>query len=252
MDVPAAFVDHGVPGVVVDIRAIRFLEPEWLDLEHGERPSSSQAASWLDVKRTYMQLRPNLRRIYTVVEQPATYLPVVLRLGFRPLGDEDGVADLGSHRFTSVALDFGPGSVDGWLAGLVAVELGLDPDVGVDQVGREVSVNGKAVQLTWLEFGVLRCLQEHEGKTVSRATILEAAWGYESDVGSNVVDVVGAPTAPQARWRTNVDRGNSRGGIPAHHPLTVPTGRTWGWRGSAPLPESLRIERTGRPARGEA
>lgn len=44
----------------------------WLDFEHGERPSSSQAASWLDVKRTYMLLRPRLRRIYTVVEGCAT------------------------------------------------------------------------------------------------------------------------------------------------------------------------------------
>jgi hypothetical protein len=162
----------------------------WLDLEHGERPSSSQAASWLDVKRTYMQLRPNLRRIYTVVEEPATYLPIVLRLGFRPLADEDGVVQLGSHCFTSVVLDFGPGSVDGWLAGLVATELGLEANVAVDEAGREVRFDGRTIQLTPLEYGVLRCLEEHEGRAVSRATLLEAVWGYESDVGSNVVDVV--------------------------------------------------------------
>jgi hypothetical protein len=162
----------------------------WLDLEHGERPSASQAASWLDVKRTYMEMRPNLRRIYTVVEEPATYLPIILRLGFRPLGEEDGIADIGSHRFTSVALDFGPGSVDGWLAGLVAAELGLEPNSTVDEASREVMISERTVQLTPLEFGVLRCLQEYEGKAVSRATILDAVWGYESDVGSNVVDVV--------------------------------------------------------------
>jgi transcriptional regulator/AAA ATPase-like protein len=163
----------------------------WLDLDHGERPSSSQAASWLDVKRTYMELRPNLRRIYTVVEEPATYLPVVTRLGFRPVGEDDGVARLGEHQFTSVVLDFGPGSVDGWLAGLVASELGLDPDVAVDdEGGREVRIRGVAVQLTPLEFGVLRCLEEHEGRAVSRATLLDSVWGYDSDVGSNVVDVV--------------------------------------------------------------
>jgi hypothetical protein len=162
----------------------------WLDIEHGERPSSSQAASWLDVKRTYMQLRPKLRRIYTVVEDPGVYLPIVLKLGFRPLGEEDGVADIGEHRYTSVVLDFGPDSVDGWLAGLVAAELGLEPNVAVDEAGREVRLNGHTIQLTPLEFGVLRCLQEHEGKAVSRATLLDAVWGYESAVGSNVVDVV--------------------------------------------------------------
>lgn len=162
----------------------------WLDIEHGERPSSSQAASWLDVKRTYMQLRPDLRRIYTVVQDPSVYLPVVLKLGFLPVGEEDGVANLGSSRFTSVVLDFGPNSVDGWLAGLVAAELGLDQAVAVDEIGREVRMNGHTVRLTPLEFGVLRCLQEHEGRAVSRPTLLDAVWGYESEVGSNVVDVV--------------------------------------------------------------
>lgn len=162
----------------------------WLDLEHGERPSTSQAASWLDVKRTYMQLRPNLRRIYTVVEEPATYLPIVLKLGFRPLGERDGVVSIGPRTYTSVALDFGPESVDGWLAGLVAAELGLDERLATDEAGRELRIDGHTVGLTPLEFGVLRCLEEHAGRVVSRVTLLDAVWGYQSDVGSNVVDVV--------------------------------------------------------------
>ena len=57
----------------------------WLDVESGERPSPAQAACWLDVKRAYMALRPALRRIYVTVEDAAGYLPVVERLGFRPL-----------------------------------------------------------------------------------------------------------------------------------------------------------------------
>lgn len=162
----------------------------WLDEEHGERPSGAQAAAWLDVKRTYMELRPGLRRIYTVVEEPATYLPIVLRLGFRPLAPEFGVVEIGDRTFASVVLDFGPNSVDGWLAGLVAAELGLDQDAVVDELGREVRANGHTIRLTPLEFGVLRCLQQHDGQVVSRATLLETVWGYRSDVGSNVVDVV--------------------------------------------------------------
>jgi uncharacterized protein (DUF934 family) len=162
----------------------------WLDLEHGEQPCSSQAAAWLDVKRTYMELRPQLRRIYVVVEDPTVYLPVVTKLGFRPVGGQDGVADIGERSYTSVVLDFGPASVDGWLAGLVAAELGLAPSVVVDQEARELQINGKRLQLTPLEFGVLSCLQQHEGRAVSRATLLESVWGYRSDIGSNVVDVM--------------------------------------------------------------
>ncbi|MGH2455719.1 MAG: winged helix-turn-helix domain-containing protein [Candidatus Limnocylindria bacterium] len=162
----------------------------WLDAEHGELPCGSQAASWLDVKRTYMQLRPHLRRIYTVVERPGVYLPVVTRLGFRPVGPIDGVAEVGGRTFTSVVLDFGPASVDGWLAGLVAAELGLAPDVVIDSDAREVQLAGRRLQLTRLEFGVISCLQQHEGRAVSRASLLEQVWGYEGDIGSNVVDVV--------------------------------------------------------------
>ena len=160
----------------------------WLDLEHGEAPCAAQAASWLDVKRTYMLLRPRLRRMYTVVADPAPYLPVILKLGFLPF--EEGLAHIGGLDFTSVGLDFGPSSVDGWLASLVADELGLAPSLQIDESSREVKLNGHSVRLTPLEYGLLKALQAHEGRTVSRAALLEAVWGYREEVGSNVVDVV--------------------------------------------------------------
>lgn len=166
----------------------------WLDLEHGEMPCATQAASWLDVKRTYMLLRPKLRRMFTVVQDPAPYLPVILKLGFRPLGETDVHAEVGDRTYTSVGLDFGPESVDGWLAGLVAAELGIAEDVVVDQDAREVRIDGVTVALTPLEFGVLDCLRRHGGKAVSRATLLEEVWGYRAgtgeELGSNVVDAV--------------------------------------------------------------
>ena len=162
----------------------------WLDLEHGELPCATQAASWLDVKRTYMLLRPRLRRMFTVVHDPSLYLPVILKLGFRPLGEADGSATIGDRTYTSVGLDFGPESVDGWLAGLVADELGIAADMRIDADAHEVHLNGHTVQLTPLEFGVLACLQRHEGRAVSRVTLLDEVWGYDSNVGSNVVDAV--------------------------------------------------------------
>ena len=84
----------------------RFLQ---VDVERGELPCASQAACWLDVKRAYMALRPALRRMYVVVEDVATYWPVVEKLGFRPLAD--GVALLDGREYSTVVLDFGPGSV---------------------------------------------------------------------------------------------------------------------------------------------
>ena len=67
----------------------------WLSEDEGERPSSVQAACWLDIKRAYMELRPELRRLYTTVRDIATYAPIITPLGFVALPDAvqlDGVS----------------------------------------------------------------------------------------------------------------------------------------------------------------
>jgi hypothetical protein len=160
----------------------------WLDAERGELPCSSQAACWLDVKRTYMALRPALRRMYVVVQDVPTYWPVVEKLGFRPIADR-GV-DIGGTEFTSVVLDFGPGSVDGWLAGLVGAELGVGDEATLDEAARELSIRGERVALTPLEFRLFRHLRACEGRAVSRSELLREVWGTEYTGGSNVVDAV--------------------------------------------------------------
>jgi hypothetical protein len=160
----------------------------WLDAERGEGPCATQAACWLDAKRTYMAQRPALRRMYVVVQDVPTYWPVVETLGFRPLAQPvthiDGVAH------TSVVLDFGPGSVDGWLSRLAAAELGIGEDPEVDSQARELVFNRKRVTLTPLEFGLFCCLRDHIGQTVPRQKILQEVWGTSFTGGSNVVDVV--------------------------------------------------------------
>jgi hypothetical protein len=160
----------------------------WLDVERGELPCASQAACWLDVKRAYMALRPALRRMYVVVEDVATYWPVVEKLGFRPL--VDGVAILDGREYSTVVLDFGPGSVDGWLASVVADELGVADEPVLDEAARELLVHGTVVALTPLELGLFRHLREREGRIVARRELLREVWGTEFTGGSNVVDAV--------------------------------------------------------------
>ena len=160
----------------------------WLDSERGELPCAVQAACWLDVKRTYMALRPALRRMYVVVQDVPTYWPVVEKLGFRPIAEEPIM--VGGAAYSSVALDFGPGSVDGWLAELVGAELGVSDDLVSDESARELSVRGARVALTPLEFGLFECLRHREGKAVTRAELLREVWGTDFTGGSNVVDAV--------------------------------------------------------------
>jgi DNA-binding response OmpR family regulator len=102
---------------------------------------------------------------------------------------ETGVA-LDGTTYTSVFLDFGPGSVDGWLAGLVADELGLESRLALDETAREVVVEGTRISLTPLEFGVLQRLEQARGRAVRRKELLEAVWETSFTGGSNVVDAV--------------------------------------------------------------
>lgn len=160
----------------------------WLDMDAGELPCPSQAACWLDVKRTYMLLRPDLRGIYTVVADVPTYWPVVQPLGFVPTSASPTM--VGDRAYASVWLDFGPESVDGWLSRLAAGELEMREVLTLDEGSHELIVDGDHVPLTPLEFGVIHALRRSGGTGVSRDRLLDEVWGYEFDGGSNVVDVV--------------------------------------------------------------
>ena len=159
----------------------------WLGEDGGEGPSPIQAACWLDVKRTYMALRPDLRRVYTAVRAIEVFAPIVTQLGFLPVGEAVEVDDAVYH---SAVLDFGPASVDGWLADLAADELGVQDVLRLDRDAGEVVVDGRRVALTPLEFGVLDHLHAKRGKVVSRSSVLREVWGYDTAGGSNVVDSV--------------------------------------------------------------
>ena len=117
----------------------------WLSEDEGERPSRVQAACWLDIKRAYMELRPELRRLYTTVRDIATYAPIITPLGFVPLPD---AVQLDGVNYHTVLLDFGPSSVDGWLTKLAARELLIAGDSILDPVERQLVVGGRRVDLT--------------------------------------------------------------------------------------------------------
>jgi hypothetical protein len=160
----------------------------WLGREHGEAPSPVQAACWLDIKRAYMELRPSLRRVITTVRDLATYPPTVQKLCFQAV-PEAGV-ELDGVRYHTAVLDFGPRSVDGWLATPVAAELGVELDPALDPGERELMIGDRRVGLTPRECAVLGYLWRREGKVVTRADLLEEAWAPARAGGSNVVDVV--------------------------------------------------------------
>ena len=152
----------------------------WLSRDKGERPGPVQAACWLDIKRTYMELRPLLRRVYLTVNDLGPYASVAQKLGFQLL-DRD-------KNYFGAMLDFGPASVDGWLTSLGAAELGIEPEI-LDTQSHELVLDGQRVKLTKLEFEVFRYLYTRKGTAVSRASLVEDVWGWKH-TGSNVIEAV--------------------------------------------------------------
>jgi hypothetical protein len=163
---------------------VRYLLSE----QDGEMPSPEQAACWLDIKRTYMAMRPQLRRIYMALREPGqnAFRPVIDKLGF----ESCGAVEVGGDVYHLNVNDFGSESVDGWLAGLVAAELGVDVPELLDRRGRELVLGKERVPLTRLEFGVLEYLLDRKGQAVSRASLIHDVWGHTYTGGSNVIEAV--------------------------------------------------------------
>lgn len=59
----------------------------------------------------------------------------------------------------------------------------------IDTGSRQVWVNDEPVELTSLEFDLLRTLAEHHGLVLSREQLLEKVWGYDFYGEERVVDV---------------------------------------------------------------
>ena len=126
-----------------------------------------QAALWLDLKRRYMELRPELRRLYTI-DSPREHLgtdgqlaPWVRRLP----GDSRRIWTVSP--ITPCCSTSGPRPIDGWLSRLVARELQIEEDSILDLVQHQLVLDGRRVDLTKLEFDVISYLHERQGTVVA-------------------------------------------------------------------------------------
>lgn len=170
----------------------------WLGRDTGEDVSPAVGACWLDVKRVYMELRPTLSRLYSEIVDIQTHGPIFLPLGFAPLGDEielDGLV----HR--PVWLDFGEGSVDGWLSRLIDAEV----DAEVARTDADVEATGARDGLTAREIEVLRLLADgHSNRRIGDELFIS-----EKTAGrhvSNIFAKLGVHNRAQAA-RLAVERG---------------------------------------------
>ena len=61
-------------------------------------------------------------------------------------------------------------------------------DLSLDPASREVTRAGRRIALTRTEYGLLELLIRRAGRVVAREHLIEAVWGFDSDVRGNTLD----------------------------------------------------------------
>ncbi len=61
-------------------------------------------------------------------------------------------------------------------------------DLTLNPAAREVARAGHRIALTRTEYGLLELLMKRAGRVVSRDNLIEAVWGFDSDVRNNTLD----------------------------------------------------------------
>jgi DNA-binding CsgD family transcriptional regulator len=84
-----------------------------LTAERGVQPCPELALMIVDLKRTYLEMRPDLMRVYNTASADGPLVPMVRALGFTPVARQS--ADVW-------ALEMPAGSVDAWIAGHIELE----------------------------------------------------------------------------------------------------------------------------------
>ncbi|EAP97056.1 transcriptional regulatory protein [Janibacter sp. HTCC2649] len=145
----------------------------------------------VDARRELAMAR-SLCRVIRTTGLSAPLFAVLTEGGLAGLTPEWGIDD--------VLLDSaGPAEVEARLRLAIARGLegeGVDDDVRItagvlviDEATYSVKLRGKALDLTYKEFELLKYLAQHPGRVFTRAQLLQEVWGYDYFGGTRTVDV---------------------------------------------------------------
>lgn len=130
-----------------------------------------------------------LCRILTTTGISAALIVVVTEAAMPALNAEWGIDDV-------VLSTAGPGEVDARIRLLTTRSKSEPQDamisasgVTIDEVSYQAKVNGKALDLTFKEFELLRFLAGHPQRVFTREQLLSEVWGYDYFGGTRTIDV---------------------------------------------------------------
>ncbi|MGI8878942.1 MAG: winged helix-turn-helix domain-containing protein [Jatrophihabitans sp.] len=160
-----------------------------LDRRSGEATTSAHAALILDLKRRYLEMRPRLRRIYSLAADPAAALSQFAPLGFARL--PNGVVEIGGTEYHALYNDFGPSSIDGWLTDVAGRKMLNDdaPPCSIPTAASSSSAASAPISPSWNSMSFNTCTNTRAGSSAGRRCCA-TVWGYDWSGGSNVVEVV--------------------------------------------------------------
>lgn len=156
-------------------------------------PASLVSAPESDVvmidARTDLASAKALCRILTTTGLSAALLVVVTESGMPAINAEWGVDDV-------VLAHAGPGEVDARIR-LLTTRSSEDAGSGmisasgvtIDESSYQAKANGRALDLTYKEFELLRFLAGHPQRVFTREQLLSEVWGYDYYGGTRTVDV---------------------------------------------------------------
>jgi DNA-binding response OmpR family regulator len=147
----------------------------------------------LDARRDIPAAK-NLAKLLHTTGSGAPVVVITTEGGLSALSAEWGIAD--------VILDTaGPAEVDARIRiaiGEYAAQLAEnDPgsgeirtgEVSIDENSYTARIKGRALDLTFKEFELLKFLAQHPGRVFTRAQLLQEIWGYDYFGGTRTVDV---------------------------------------------------------------
>ncbi len=153
-------------------------------------PDAMTAAARADVvvvdARTDLAASRTVCRLFVTAGNAVPMLLVLSEGGFAAITADWGVDDV-------VCDTAGPAEFEARLRLLLARSMGgtvlATGPVTIDENGYHASVNGRALELTYTEFELLKFLAQHPGRVFSREQLLSDVWGYDYYGGTRTVDV---------------------------------------------------------------
>jgi DNA-binding response OmpR family regulator len=174
-----------LPALALLPHRVRCLQPEPAALVSA----GPHDAILVDARNDLVAAR-DLCRLLTGADTSVPVLAVVNEGGLVALNAEWGVDDI-------VLPNAGPAELDARLRMLTSKSTSAPADNEVLSVGDLVieeatytaRLKGRALELTYKEFELLKYLAQHAGRVFTRAQLLQEVWGYDFFGGTRTVDV---------------------------------------------------------------